>query len=601
MLESLKPKFVIMLLFVVTVGIYYSSLLEVFYTQSILSIDDRSVMNHLFEHKMQLSEVFNPGWQKKYYRPMIDLSYLIDQRIYGSIPFGFRTTNVLIHSFNVILLYLTSMILLRNFSYLREVSFFSALLFAVHPLAVESVSWISGRTDLLATFFSLLAILCYLHWKDKGGWYQIPLTLIFLIMAILSKEVAVATPIVIALFELFYCKHFGFIKGKYSTSIFGLFLAAVFIYLRLRSVIIPGKDMGITMIESEFLARPLISVASPFFASFGFYVKKFLYPFPLNFMINQINIAIYSLLGLAVIVGLGLTFLLKNRGKYHFLLVWAMLGLAPAALISFTDIAWTHWAERYLYFSLVPFSLIMMMIFFSISDKLNITVSQKGVIVIVSLLTLTFAISTYKRSQLFNDNEGLLKDSYEKSPTFMVAATGYAGSLVRSGKIDEAERVLIKAQELPGAKHVLYYHLGNISREKANNEEAEAFYLRALKEARADKKLITVGPKFRKDILTTISNLNIKQAQTSKNEIEKRYFYIKGINALIEAYTREASDRFLLYKIAKLYLTIEEKVEAMKYLKQFIKRDGKDHYKKVAERLLHNLETKKDKDVTLSD
>ncbi|MCK4816848.1 glycosyltransferase family 39 protein, partial [bacterium] len=225
-----RPAFIAMFLFSITVGLYYRSLMEVFFSQSVLTIDDSTLMQHLSNHKMQFYEIFNSGWQKKYFRPFIDFSYLVDQRLWGDSPFGFRSTNVLVHSLNVVFLYFTARTLLKFKKGGDEASFLAAILFAVHPIAVESVSWISGRSDSMATFWSMLAILFYLFAKDRHRLYLIPSSL-FAFLAILSKEVAIAVPLVIGLFEFFYCQSFGYRRSRYALAGFVLFLIVIPLYM----------------------------------------------------------------------------------------------------------------------------------------------------------------------------------------------------------------------------------------------------------------------------------------------------------------------------------------------------------------------------------
>ena len=96
-----------------------------------------------------------PDLIKPYYRPLNRATYLFDYRVAGMNPAWYHGVNILIHLGNVILLYLLSIRLLRNW----YAALVAALLFAVHPVNSEAVNFISARNTLLALFFSLASLL----------------------------------------------------------------------------------------------------------------------------------------------------------------------------------------------------------------------------------------------------------------------------------------------------------------------------------------------------------------------------------------------------------------------------------------------------------
>lgn len=585
-ITRVRPAFIAMFLFTITAGLYYRSLIEVFFSQSVLTIDDSTLMQHLSTHKMQFHEIFNSGWQKKYFRPFIDFSYLVDQRLWGDSPFGFRTTNVLVHSLNVVFLYFTARALLKFKKGGDEASFLAAILFAVHPIAVESVAWISGRSDSMATLWSILAILFYLLAKDRHRLYLIPSSL-FVFLAILSKEVAIAVPLVIGLFEFFYCQSFGYKRSRYALAGFVLFLIAIPLYMLFRTIVISGGDMGVGLIKNELINGKIASVLGLSLASLGFYIKKFIYPFPLNMMIFEINTVLYAFWGSIIILGLAFFIFVRKARSYCFLFFWAALGIGPAALISFTDVAWTPWAERYLYFSLVPLSLLSSTFFITLYNG-----SQKRLQQVLPLLfaaiILLFMQSSYSRSMKMSSNELIWEDSYRKSPSSIGAAVGHAASLIGKEKLEDAEAVLNEAKKLPGPKHLLFLQLGHISHKKGDLDEAEQFYRKALFEARKDKGLVTVGPALKRDILISIAAIDLERAVMTADENEKKAYSLKGIDSLIDAYN-EKTLSILHYRIAKIYLSLGEEEKASRFLRKFIKSGRDKIYQKAAKRMLKKI------------
>ena len=100
------------------------------------------------------------------YRPVRTLTYALNFALGGANPFGYHLFNVLLHAVNSILIFL----LFRSVLGRMDASFLGAMLFAVHPLQTASVAYVSGRKDLLAAFFLLLASLLYVEWRQRRGW-----------------------------------------------------------------------------------------------------------------------------------------------------------------------------------------------------------------------------------------------------------------------------------------------------------------------------------------------------------------------------------------------------------------------------------------------
>jgi protein O-mannosyl-transferase len=111
---------------------------------------------------------------------------------------AFIATNIVLHAVNTLLVFFLA---LRLSGQRKTVAFITALLFAIHPLRVESVAWVSERKDVLYGLFFLAACLTYLKQKASGGRSWFVLTLLFFLLACLSKAVAVVFPVVLLLLD----------------------------------------------------------------------------------------------------------------------------------------------------------------------------------------------------------------------------------------------------------------------------------------------------------------------------------------------------------------------------------------------------------------
>ncbi len=131
-----------------------------------------------------------------YHRPLVTLSYMVDHTLWGLRPFGYHLTNVLLHVTVVVLVYLVGLRLLRD----GVAPLLASALFAVHPIHTESVAWIAGRTDVIATAFVLLSLLLYVERRPRRSWGA----LVAFAAALLAKEVALLLPAVLLVYESFF-------------------------------------------------------------------------------------------------------------------------------------------------------------------------------------------------------------------------------------------------------------------------------------------------------------------------------------------------------------------------------------------------------------
>jgi hypothetical protein len=134
-----------------------------------------------------------------YYRPLVMTLLAMIRHIAGPAPGWFHLVVIGVHVLAVYLVYRVARALTGD----GTLAAIAAAIFGLHPTKIESVAWISGVSDSLCLVFFLGCILVYLRWKNNGGRGQVPRSsLLLLLLAMLSKEMAVAVPVLIALYEI---------------------------------------------------------------------------------------------------------------------------------------------------------------------------------------------------------------------------------------------------------------------------------------------------------------------------------------------------------------------------------------------------------------
>jgi len=148
-------------------------------------------------------------WGKEhggFFRPLFILSYLVDTKIWGVRPFGFHLTNVVFHSLNAFLIFILSLRLVEDLKLdvrtRRMISIGAGALFLLHPSHTEAVSWISGRADVLATFFCLASLLSYLGYARSRRTSKLVFSLLCFAIGLLAKESAICLPFLVLVLGL---------------------------------------------------------------------------------------------------------------------------------------------------------------------------------------------------------------------------------------------------------------------------------------------------------------------------------------------------------------------------------------------------------------
>lgn len=138
------------------------------------------------------------------YHPLTMLSLMLDRTLFGGWAGGFHLTSVLLHAVNVVLLHG----IIRRLVPGRWGGFFVALLFAIHPLHVESVAWVSERKDVLSIFFGLFAIRSYLRFAQESRRSSYYASLVCFVASLLSKGTLITLPCVLLLLDVWPLRRF---------------------------------------------------------------------------------------------------------------------------------------------------------------------------------------------------------------------------------------------------------------------------------------------------------------------------------------------------------------------------------------------------------
>jgi len=380
--------------------------------------DDESLIvgNTLLE-RTRPSEVFARGFwagcaepvtgpAATYYRPLVTLSFWLDRKLSGADPQWFHSTNLVLYALASVAVTLVIWELLHSGVW----ALLGGLLFAAHSSHVESVAFVSGRTDtMLALFIALaaFALLRSFRRHSRGWWFVVPPAFG---LALLSKETAVLFPLLVVLAPLLV--GFRYERLYWLLVVVTLLVLAGYLLLRAGVVPMPEPLAGI-----GFWAR-----ASAVANTFGLYLGMFFWPFEHHakypgtdrFLVPTPNV----IAALLFIVSVPLLALRRRFAATLWGYVWTILFLLPVAnLISIGALA----AERLLF---LPSAGLVMVLVTVLSRLLTFRHRARQVVgVALGLVVLVLGADSRVRQRVWQSPETLFTAMIREAPT---APSAYA-------------------------------------------------------------------------------------------------------------------------------------------------------------------------------
>lgn len=545
------------------------------------SIDDLKMISNIDRAgPLDLNQLFVRS-KSYYYRPLTILSYTLDRDLWGSIPSFMHLGNILLHLASACLVFAITNRLLPLWRAKGEgPALFAALFFALHPIATESVSWISGRTDPLMAVFLLLAVWLILLALPAGRPLAALAGGVALFLACLAKEVAVfILPALLWLIVVY--PGYGGWHDRLRQRCWTLLMPtmAVIGYFALRHLAI-ARDTGISTALKGVSGGDydLLNKARVAFKVYGFYFKKLFLPWPLNFAIVEIS-GWYVLAGI-ILAALLLYLLLRADVAGAFGLM-AFSALSPALLVVFGKMTWTPLAERYLYTSVALFAPLGAFLFLRLNTLVSVPVQRRCNLALAFLLLVFFA-STMHRSWIWQDNLRLYQDTFAKSPDLASIKTELASALMRKGREAEAEVILADMQTGSNAPDFINddMNLAGTLLSRGDLEGARAILL----------PLLNTQPKKYYDLLQYL--LRINDYRIGREDTPELRLAIQQESLVwLEEQQRLRPGAFTIYRIAKMQLSMGNKSEALISFRTALEITPADaYYRGAAETFIKQLE-----------
>lgn len=360
------------------------------------------------------------------YRPITTLSYALDYLFWKLDVFGYHLGNVLIHSFNAILLLLFLYALFGDI----WIAAFASLFFALHPVQTEVVSWISGRSSVLFLFFYLSALLFYVRGR------MLPSIAMFG-LSLLSKEMAVTLPLLLVAYDIHFPGKETLRRRIYKYIPYFVMVAA---FILIRAFVLKRVSQCGWWGDSPYYTFLSMSV------SFFDYVKVLVLPVKLcAFYVTDIYTTVFHprvMLGLlllaASLVSIPVAF--KRSRRVSFFICWFFITILPVSnIVPLRALM----AERFLYIPSIGFC-VLLAIFLRRQTK---AIAMAAAVAI----TVIYAVFTMARNEDWRDPVLLAKSVIRVSPQNPWGYTCLGSAYLGEDNYVEAEKALKKAVALsPG-------------------------------------------------------------------------------------------------------------------------------------------------------
>lgn len=509
------------------------------------SVDDPGMYHYLLNmDQVSFRELFFPGGNGTYYRPLLAASFFVDKYVWGLHESFMHLTSIFLHLCNTLLVFAIARRVNALLGSTSPVpSFLAAMFFAVHPINTEAVVWISARTDLLACLFVLMST-----WLTVGRSQSTIASVLAagsFFCACLAKETAVFFLPAAIIFPFFVSTLESEREPWRSTLLKNwphifVFITAGVGYFLMRDLAFSRGDSGVARVVSHVAGEQtagLVTNCMLILKAAGFYLKKLFIPFPLNFGINHVS-DLYIILGM--LVGCIVVLLLIRRTLPGYFFFCAISVATSALMVPLLRITWTPLAERYMYIPAAFFLIGLMSFGYPRLKKFRYQKIMVGVIAILAAISIYGSTS---RAMLWQDNSALFQDTIRKSPDFLPAQNQYAHALYVSGRQDEAAAIL-NSLRVPDT--LINFQFGMVSKAVARIHSGD--YAGAREILRE-----TLKQPGKHEVMIIQRLLKLNEVEVKQTGLPRGAFYGEDVVLLTRLY-EITSDPYVLYRLGRTHM-----------------------------------------------
>lgn len=482
-MNSIRLKLAISLFLIVSAIAVYSQVTD----QDFITFDDNTYVTENSDIHAGLTKkgllwaltTFHAGnWH-----PLTWLSHMLDCQLFGLNPGMHHLTNLLFHIANTLLLFL----LLNRMTGTLWRSSFVAALFALHPIHVESVAWISERKDVLSTFFWMLTLWAYVRYVELPCLIRYLFVLIFFVLGLMAKPMLVTLPLVLLLMDYWPLNRLQLTSFKKNGKLpppkqasFRLIAEKIpfLVFVALLSIVtFLAQDKAVQSLDNF----PLMARISNALVSYVTYIRMMFWPEGLAvFYPYPPTIPLWKALGAGLTLICLTGIFIKGARTLPYLAVgwlWYLGTLIP--VIGLIQVGNQAMADRYTYIPLIgPF----IMITWGIADVLEKwRFRQIFFAISISLVLSALTVRTWLQVKHWKNGITIFEHALNVTANNYLAHNNLGNALVKQGRYEEAITHYSMVLRIKPRHPAAHYNLGVFMGRKGNAKEAIGHYYESLR------------------------------------------------------------------------------------------------------------------------
>src|SRR2546422_1711137 len=426
-----------------------------------------------------------------HYIPLTWMTLGLDYLLWGMNPVGYHLTNLLLHAANaVVFFFVVRRLLTRALPSPSERGHtlalsagFASLVFAIHPLRVESVAWATERRDVLSGLFYLLTILLYLRAREREergrGWYW--LSVAAFVCALFSKSMVVNLPVVLLILDVYPLRRLGGAVGWLSESARRVYVEKIpFVLLAAAASAIAlwaqlSHDTMVSVVQLSAPGRLAVSVYG-----LSFYLWKTVAPVnlsPLYELPPAVNPwAPPFLLSYGLVVAITALVLALRRPLPGLLAAWVAYVVVLLPVLGIFQSGPQIAADRYTYLASLGWAILVSAGVLSHWRRRPFLFTGLAACVLFGL-----GILTWNQVQVWRDSEKLWTHALATYPKSSIAENNLGNVRADQSKLAEAIEHYRQALDINPEHPSAHYNLGNVLAQQGKLAEASEHHRQALR------------------------------------------------------------------------------------------------------------------------
>jgi protein O-mannosyl-transferase len=365
-----------------------------------------------------------PDWY-----PLTTISHMVDSQLYGLNAGGAHFTNVLLHGVTVILLFLV----LRAMTGMVWRSAFVAVLFAIHPLRVESVAWVVERKDVLSGLFFMLTIGAYLSYARRRSIARYVIVAILFACGLMSKPMLVVTPLVLLLLDYWPLREFS-----QQLSIQRLILEKIPLFaLSAGSCFATLAGQTGKVVDMEPL--PLVWRISNALISYVVYIWQMIWPARLGVFYPhpENRLPLWEVgASIALLIAISAAAFIMRKSRPYIIVGWLWYLIMLVPVIGVVQINLQAHADRYTY--LPQIGLYLIAVWGTADLSVGWPRRREILTVAAALVMAALALTAWRQTTYWRDSESLWTHTIAVTSNNDFAHASFADLLLREGRINES-------------------------------------------------------------------------------------------------------------------------------------------------------------------